>query len=428
MPVSREQLLQLAEPFAPDDYEWRVQTAGEKDNKPWAKVLAYVTNRAIMQRLDDVVGPENWRNEYKASPGAKESGVLCGLSIRVASESNPDGEWVTKWDGADETDIEPTKGGLSGSMKRAAVQWGIGRVLYQLEEGWAVVHPGGRFSAKTKNGQWFKWDPPALPEWAVQKPRHVTADQLTRINALLGMVRSEKVASAMRKRIAGGLTEAAAGDAIRFLETRVADQREENGQASTSAPAPVASAPVAPASTSAAPASQSPAVGGAAVSQTEGAKCPKCAGAMWDNRETKTNPKAPDFKCRDKNCDGVIWPAKAGRDDNGKNLAPAPDPASFAFPKNAPNQLSHLRGKALGACATEELTLALDFLRIKADPKGEAWIDRISAVLEDRRQRGDAGPSARPPRHGSHNSVGDLPGDPAESVMAGATVSNEDLF
>lgn len=35
--------------------------------------------------------------------------------------------------------------------------------------------------------------------------------------------------------------------------------------------------------------------------------CPTCSGTMWDNREKKTNPKAPDWKCRDKNCQGVIW-------------------------------------------------------------------------------------------------------------------------
>jgi hypothetical protein len=40
--------------------------------------------------------------------------------------------------------------------------------------------------------------------------------------------------------------------------------------------------------------------------------CPSCGGRMWDNREGKRNPKAPDFKCRDKQCDGVIWPPKAG--------------------------------------------------------------------------------------------------------------------
>lgn len=38
--------------------------------------------------------------------------------------------------------------------------------------------------------------------------------------------------------------------------------------------------------------------------------CPKCGGAMWDNRATKRNPKAPDFKCRDRSCDGVLWPGQ----------------------------------------------------------------------------------------------------------------------
>jgi hypothetical protein len=40
--------------------------------------------------------------------------------------------------------------------------------------------------------------------------------------------------------------------------------------------------------------------------------CPKCGGRMWDNRATKRNPRAPDFKCRDRSCDGVIWPPRAG--------------------------------------------------------------------------------------------------------------------
>jgi hypothetical protein len=39
--------------------------------------------------------------------------------------------------------------------------------------------------------------------------------------------------------------------------------------------------------------------------------CPKCSGPMWDNRAGKKNPKAPDFKCKDKGCDGAIWPPKA---------------------------------------------------------------------------------------------------------------------
>lgn len=41
--------------------------------------------------------------------------------------------------------------------------------------------------------------------------------------------------------------------------------------------------------------------------------CPACGGKMWDNRATKKNPKAPNFKCRDRACTGVIWPPKPGQ-------------------------------------------------------------------------------------------------------------------
>jgi hypothetical protein len=46
--------------------------------------------------------------------------------------------------------------------------------------------------------------------------------------------------------------------------------------------------------------------------------CPKCGGRMWDNRLTKRNPKAPDYKCRDRSCDGVIWPPKPGKNEKGE--------------------------------------------------------------------------------------------------------------
>lgn len=38
--------------------------------------------------------------------------------------------------------------------------------------------------------------------------------------------------------------------------------------------------------------------------------CPVDGGEMWDNRAKKTNPKAPDFKCRTKTCEGVLWPGQ----------------------------------------------------------------------------------------------------------------------
>jgi hypothetical protein len=52
---------------------------------------------------------------------------------------------------------------------------------------------------------------------------------------------------------------------------------------------------------------------------------------MWDNREGKRNPKAPDFKCKDRECGGVIWPSRSstatGSGATGKAAAPSsPEP------------------------------------------------------------------------------------------------------
>lgn len=151
------------EPFSTEDIEWRIQQSGKtRDGKVWAMVLAYVTNRAIMKRLDDVCGKAGWRNEYRDIPN--NGGVECGISIRI------DSEWVTKWDAAENTHVEAVKGGRSGAMKRAAVQWGIGRYLYNLEEGFAQTSldkKQGWHRAKLKDGTGFYWLPPSLPGWAI---------------------------------------------------------------------------------------------------------------------------------------------------------------------------------------------------------------------------------------------------------------------
>lgn len=148
----------LREPFSAADIEWRIGRAGKNAKGIWATALAYIDNRAIMDRFDEVCGPGNWKNEYTTAPNG---GVLCGLSVLV------DGQWVTKWDGADNTEVDPVKGGLSGAMKRAGVQWGVGRYLYGLTEGWAQISDNGANYGKTKDGDKFRWDPPALPKWAL---------------------------------------------------------------------------------------------------------------------------------------------------------------------------------------------------------------------------------------------------------------------
>lgn len=157
------ELDKLSEPFAKEDIEWRIQRTGVASSGPWAMVLAYVTNRAVQQRLDEVCGAGNWQNEFKESP---DGGVLCGISI-----CNND-RWVTKYDGAENTQVEAVKGGLSGAMKRAAVQWGIGRYLYKLDANFVQLkaqkddkHTNRHYDAKDKKTLY--WATPELPTWAL---------------------------------------------------------------------------------------------------------------------------------------------------------------------------------------------------------------------------------------------------------------------
>jgi len=151
----------LSAPFPLDALEWRPQTV----TSGRALMLCYVTNRAIMDRLDAAVGCMYWRNEYRPSPDG--GGILCGISVWDDNRS----EWVPKWDGAPPTKVEAVKGGLSSAMKRAAVQWGIGRYLYRLPTTWVNLEDGwanGRgidVSDGRKHAGWCKT--PRLPSWAL---------------------------------------------------------------------------------------------------------------------------------------------------------------------------------------------------------------------------------------------------------------------
>lgn len=157
----------LREPFAAEDIEWRVQSAGVTNDKAWATVLAYVTNRAIQARLDAIVGAENWQNEYSKAP---DDGVLCGIAIYDEEKDR----WITKYDGAENTKVEAVKGGLSSSMKRAAVQWGIGRYLYDVETVFVSMQKEKPANMKDWHMHYDKdsktryyWRTPNLPAWAL---------------------------------------------------------------------------------------------------------------------------------------------------------------------------------------------------------------------------------------------------------------------
>ena len=130
---------ELGEPFESKDVEWRLQRLSK--NKASGLAVAYVDARAIQNRLDNVVGPENWQDEYHPwhSPNnsVKDASQLCRIRIFDAERNS----WISKTDGAENTDIEPVKGGLSDAFKRAAVKWGGGRYLYDLPATWVDVDP-----------------------------------------------------------------------------------------------------------------------------------------------------------------------------------------------------------------------------------------------------------------------------------------------
>ena len=120
----------LKAPFSPSDVKWRVGATNSDKSKGLA--LAYLDARLVMDRLDTVVGQANWQATYSHAL----SKTVCELSLRCGDE------WVTKSTGAGDSDIEGEKGALSDAFKRAAVLWGIGRYLYNLDSPWVQLVKG----------------------------------------------------------------------------------------------------------------------------------------------------------------------------------------------------------------------------------------------------------------------------------------------
>src|SRR5262245_37480168 len=150
MAASADLAAALAEPFAPDALGWKPQSVSGSR----ALAIAYVDARDIMDRLDAVVGPAGWQDEYHQLP---DGNVLCRLSLRVG------GEWICKVDvGAESEQKDPgdrAKAAHSDALKRAAVKWGIARYLYRLPATWCDYDPQKKQLLR----------PPPLPAWALPR-------------------------------------------------------------------------------------------------------------------------------------------------------------------------------------------------------------------------------------------------------------------
>lgn len=129
----------LAAPFSPEVIQWRVGSTNRDKTRGMA--LAYVDARAVQQRLDDVLGPENWSCRYIRFDSRIAETTLCEISVWCGKDLG----WVGKCDGSGATDFEAEKGALSSAFKRAAVPWGVGRYLYDLPAPWVAVEMKGKF-------------------------------------------------------------------------------------------------------------------------------------------------------------------------------------------------------------------------------------------------------------------------------------------
>jgi hypothetical protein len=130
----------LTAPILPNEIEWRVQSQTSTGK---LIVVPYINNRCVMHRFDAAFGPENWTSEFREIA----NGFICRLTV-IIKDTN---RIVHREDGASKTNIEPEKGGISDAMKRAAVQFGLGRCLYDYPR--VFIECEGKF----------------IPDWAYDK-------------------------------------------------------------------------------------------------------------------------------------------------------------------------------------------------------------------------------------------------------------------
>ncbi|HZV27412.1 MAG TPA: Rad52/Rad22 family DNA repair protein [Acidothermaceae bacterium] len=153
----------LSKPFAPDQVQWRAGKVNQARDRSLA--MAYVDARAVMARLDEAFNPEGWQDSYYVVDTERRA-VQCTISALYpnpfwdpTTDVPPTFSMVSHADvgypnGA--TDDEPLKSAYSDSFKRAAVKFGIGRDLYEIEPMWLP------YDAETKRLT-------ALPEFVVGK-------------------------------------------------------------------------------------------------------------------------------------------------------------------------------------------------------------------------------------------------------------------
>lgn len=266
---------ELARPFDPASVDFK-PGATTKD-KQRCLAMAYADSRAYEARLDEAL-QENWSASYeRAFVHAPVDVVEWENGQRVTRTKNIGKVAVTCFltilgvtrcgmGECDLADDNAVTSAESQAFKRACSRFGLGRYLYDIPQ------------------VWVGYD---------EDRRRITDEGMAQLREM--------------------------------LRTGVAPTRQatSNGNGGGNGNG----------SSNGSQATQQPAANGQQSTSNGGApKCPKCGGAMWDNRPKKASgeysAKSPDFKCKTKTCDGVIWPPKADATGQPPAAASKPQPTT----------------------------------------------------------------------------------------------------
>jgi hypothetical protein len=274
----------LAEPLPNGVVYWRQDGKTiARDGKYFARFVAYIEANTARERLDSVV-PGEWDLTLELLPpipglddGAEPA--ACSFKARLQILG------VIREDVGTGRDY---KAAATDAFKRAAVRFGIAHELYAYEQNWVQMDGDGRNAKPLEDPgvvyarRFGPANGASLPEQAVAVPVIADADTVA------------PAPSTGRSGAAKRVRQTAAASAVEPDEASV-----ENSTATESSTLP---------------------------------SCPKCGGRVWDNRLSKRNPKAPDYKCRDRSCDGVIWPARATTPASNKtSTAPESSPSGASL-------------------------------------------------------------------------------------------------
>ena len=259
----------LSAPLPPGVISWRQDGRPvSRDGRHIARFVAYIEANTVRERLDSVV-PGEWDLTLELLP------PVAGLDDD-ANQGACSFKARLQILGVIREDVgtgKDYKQAATDAFKRAAVRFGIAHELYAYEQNWVQMDGDGKYAKPIED--------PAVAyarRYGKAKP---------------AVVKPARTAKAARTEQVADLSLAS----------------------DVEAPADATPAPVA-------------ATGPLALDEQS---CPKCGGRMWDNRLTKRNPKAPDFKCRDRSCDGVIWPPKGEKAESAKAEKPAMETEEIPF-------------------------------------------------------------------------------------------------